>query len=116
MKNYIIQISSLFFLVVLLASNTINLHVYFHEQELSHCQDDNTNHNGDENEEETPCDICLIAFNLTNLDYNNTPVFSFKKLTKTQQIPENKIFGYVETLHKQSYLNKNRNKAPPYLA
>jgi len=115
MKHYLVKISSFFFLVLLLASNITSLHIYFHEQELSHCLNDD-NHNNDENEEEAPCDICLVAFNLTNLDYNNSLEFSFKSFIQIQQIPEKILLGYVETLHKQRYFNKNKNKAPPYLA
>ncbi len=111
MKLHLIKISTIFFLTILLASNVINLHIYFHDdiQELSHC-------NNDENEEEAPCDICHIAFNLNNLDYNNSLQFSFKSLNQTQPLTQNKVSGYVEILQKQLYLNKNRNKAPPHLA
>lgn len=110
MKRFLAKILSIFFLTILLASNMLSLHVYFHDeiQELNHCQNDH------DNEEEAPCDTCILAFNLTNLDYNNNPEFSFENLTLIQQVLQKKQLGYVETLHKRLCLSSNKNKAPPY--
>ncbi len=112
MKSLFVKISSLFFLVVLLCSNVTNLHVYFHEHETSDCQN---YENGNENEESTPCDICLLAFNLNNLDYNNSLEFSYEIATITKQPTQKEVLSYSNLLHKTLYLNKNRNKAPPTL-
>lgn len=112
MKTGFIKIASIFFLTVLLASNVVNLHVYFHEQakELGHLQND-----GNDSNSEIPCDLCYISINLNNLDFDNTPEFSFKVSTLIQHVPAENIFGNVELFYKQLYLNNNRNKAPPYL-
>ncbi len=112
MKGLLVKISSIFFLVVLLCSNVTNLHVYFHEHETSDCQNYD---NGDEGEEKAPCDICSLAFNLNNLDYNNSLEFSYESSTITEQPTQKKVISYNNLPHKALYLNKNRNKAPPTL-
>ncbi len=113
MKHFFIKISSLFFLTLLLSSNIVNLHVYFHNQiqELEQCQ----NHDDEQHSDDVPCDLCVIAFNLNNLDFNNTSGVSFESLIPTQQHIQKKILGFVASLHNQFHFNKNRNKAPPHL-
>lgn len=89
-----------------------------HDEDSGHCtQKIEHSQNNDDNEghNEAPCDLCLIAFNLNNLDFNNTLEFSFESLNIIQQITQKKVLGYTEILQNQLYLNKNRNKAPPYL-
>lgn len=118
MKYFFVKIASIFFLTVLLASNTVNLHVYFHGEieDVSHYQNDYSDHNDDNNDKKTPCDLCLLAFNLNSLDYNNGLEFSFKSINNTEELPHKEILSYVELLHKKSYLHKLKNKAPPYLS
>ena len=117
MKTYLTKILSVFFLTILLISNIVNLHVFSHEQihELC-CHEHDLDHNEGENDEDTPCDICIIAIHLNNLDYNTTLEFSFENSNKIQHSPEKNILGYVEIFQKQLHSNKNRNKAPPLLA
>lgn len=116
MKSFFIKISALFFLSILLASNVATLHIYIHDeaQSLSHHENDLGCNDG--NDEDTPCDICVIAFNINNLNYSYTPQFSFTPKDIAVKIASKKTFGYVNILQKQLYLNKNRNKAPPQLA
>lgn len=118
MKSLLGKILSVFLLTILLTGNVFSLHIYFHGQEdleINHSENHLTDHNGCDNEEEAPCEICFIAFNLNNLDYNNTHTFAFESLTQIQQAPNKKALSFVEILQKRLYLNKNRNKAPPYI-
>lgn len=119
MKRFLVKISSIFFLAILLTSNAVSLHIYFHNQiqESGHCKNGLThcqNEDDHGNEEEAPCDTCILAFNLTNLDYNNNPELSLENSTLIQQIPQKKVLSYVEVLHKKLCLSSNKNKAPPY--
>ncbi len=109
MKRFLAKILSVFFLTILLSSNMLSLYVYFNDevQELNHCQSDH------DNKEKTPCITCILAFSLTNLNYNNNPEFSFESLTLIQQVLQKKQLVYVETLHKRLCLSSNKNKAPP---
>ncbi|TYA71523.1 hypothetical protein [Seonamhaeicola marinus] len=115
MKSYLAKISSIFFLTILLASNIVNLHVYFHHDshEYDHHQNDDSNHDSEDNKQ---CDICLVAFNLNNLEYSTTPQFSFENNNSIPHLQEQNEIVYVDSFYQKFYLNQNRNKAPPYLA
>lgn len=118
MKVFLTKISSIFFLTILLASNIVNLHIYSHDQiqDFGCHQIDDLDHNESENDKDTPCDICIIAINLHNLDYNTSLELSFENSNKIQHLPQKNTVDYVEKFQKQPYLSKNRNKAPPSLA
>ncbi|WP_299550296.1 hypothetical protein [Seonamhaeicola sp.] len=117
MKNSFIKIASIFFLTVLLASNVVNLHIYFHEQveALNNCQNNDSENHDNEEDSDIPCDLCHIAFTLNGLDYNKAPEFSIKSTVFTQQYTLKDLTVHVELLHEQPCLNNNRNKAPPSL-
>lgn len=119
MKRGLVKIAALFFLTILLASNFVNLHVYFHHdvQELDHCQGIcHSNENDEDENQDTPCELCHLAFQLNNLDYNTSLEFSFDGLTYIQHTYKKEFTCYIEQLFKEYYFNSNKNKAPPYLA
>jgi len=113
MRNTFLKILALFFLTILLTSNVLNLHIYIHEQENSHCLVDSCENNED-NKKDTPCQLCLLALNLNNLDYNNTTEFSLKNHTSIIEHNRKEILTYQELNYNQLSLNDNKNKAPPY--
>lgn len=113
MKNIFVKIASLFFLAILLSSSILNLYVYFHHQEKEHCiVDYSTNNENDE--ENSTCDLCLLTFQLNNLDHYNTPEFSYLNSTTVFTILNGKEIIYKGLFYTQILSNSNRNKAPPY--
>ncbi|BAO77493.1 hypothetical protein [Winogradskyella sp. PG-2] len=90
------------------------MHSYLHHKEV---QNHLTDSCGDDNDEdqELPCNLCLLAINLNSLDYNNSIEFSYEndlqifKLIKTYNVSGN------DYLTDQQFYNRNRNKAPPAL-
>jgi len=112
MKENFIKILSLFFLTILLTSNILNLHVYAHQQDDNTCITKSCENENDE--KDVPCELCLLALNLNDLDYNNTSEFLSKDLTTTAQYLKEEVLTSQEFYFEQIALNKNRNKAPPY--
>ncbi|GAA4230673.1 hypothetical protein GCM10022291_01390 [Postechiella marina] len=118
MKLYLLKISSILFLTIILLSKVVNLHAYSHNQaqELSHCQNNDLDNDHNQNKEGVPCDLCLLVINLNNLDYNNSLEFSFKSTPITEIDIKENVLNYINLIPQKSYLNKQKNKAPPYTA
>ncbi|WP_299367156.1 hypothetical protein [Winogradskyella sp.] len=113
MKNIFIKIIALFFLSILLTSNVLNLHVYLHEHEQHQCfADSDENH---EDEENTPCELCLLVLNLNSLDYNNSLEFSYKSDIPLINNFRKDHLVYQKLNYDQLFSEHHRNKAPPHL-
>lgn len=114
MKNKFLKITALFFLTILLSSNVLNVHTYLHQKEVQNHLTDSCGDNNDE-EQELPCNLCHLAFQLNSLDYNNSLEFSYEnnlqvfQLVKTENISDNNV------LAEQQFYKHIRNKAPPAL-
>ena len=112
MKNTFAKILSLFFLTIILASHTLNLHVYSHQDDETHSSID-TEHNSDDKENST-CDLCLLVTNLNDLDYTNTLEYTYNNKGVTLPFINQKGFNYCNPNHTSLFLSFNNNKAPPY--
>ena len=112
MKNVFFKITALFFLSILLASSVLNLHVYFHDHEHDHYVGNFDEHH-DEDEDDAPCELCLLVLNLNNLDYNNTLEFSYESDTQIITYNRKEVLNYSKSHYNQLFSDHNRNKAPP---
>ncbi len=107
------KLISLFFLTILLSSNVLNVHAYLHQEE-NQCITDSCQNSENENEEEAPCDLCLLAISFNNLDYHNTTAFSFENSVPIIEHNREKALIYQELNCDLLALSSNRNKAPPH--
>ena len=114
MKNILVKIIALFFLSILLTSSVLNLHVFFHEQDQHHCLATSEDHHDDE-DEDTPCDLCLLVLNLNNLDYNNSLEFSYENNIQLINNFRAHSLVYQNQNYDQFFSENQRNKAPPHL-
>jgi len=114
MKNKFLKIIALFFLTILLSNNVLNVHTYLHQKEV---QNHLTNSCGDNNDEEQelPCDLCHLALQLNNLDYNNSLEFSYENDIQVFQLVKIDNNSGKNSLSEQQFYNRKRNKAPPTL-
>lgn len=113
MKNSLLKIFSLFFLTILLSSNVLNVHVYLHQQEENFqfsdgCADDDDN-------QDDPCDLCLLALNLNELDYNNSLEYSYHNDSQIIHNYNEELIIYKQSNYELFYSEYGNNKAPPYL-
>ena len=113
MKTIFLKIIALFFLTILLTSNILNLHVYLHEQEDNQELRD-TCQNEDDDQHDS-CDLCLLALQLNNLDFNNTLEFSYENLTQVINYEKVDVVTYKTPYYDQRFSHHHRNKAPPTL-
>ena len=115
MKKVFIKTIALFFLSILLTSNVLNLHVFFHDHEHDHDHyfGNLGEHHNDENN--APCDLCLLVLNLNNLDYNKGLEFSFESDNLIINNFKKDLLVYKRSYYKELFSKHNRNKAPPHL-
>ncbi|WP_299522379.1 hypothetical protein [Winogradskyella sp.] len=108
------KIIALFFLTILLTSSVLNLHIFFHDHDHDHYFGNLGDHHKEQ--KDTPCELCLLVLNFSDLDYNNSLEFSYES---DIQIINN--FRKDLLIHKKLYYNQlfsehNKNKAPPHLS
>ena len=112
MNKIYLKIIALFFLSILLTSNILNLHVFFNDHD-THCLTQYSEY--DEENEDTPCELCVLVLNLNNLDYNNSATFSFESDTQIIAYHRKEVSTYKAVYRDRLFSDHNRNKAPPYL-
>mgnify|MGYP001803566051 CR=1 FL=1 len=113
MKEAIIKIGLLFFLITLLISNVINLHIYFHHEDDCHSSIDFCHSDGD-NEDDSSCDLCILAVNLNNLNYKNVSFIFIDDNNILLADYSEKNFSYQELDFNRLFKYRSKNKAPPY--
>ena len=113
MNHTFYKIASYFFLSILLLSNVANIHVYSHHQDES-LYSDSCQNDSDDNNTDDPCELCLLALNLNNLDYHFFIRFSIEDNIQIAEYNKDSLATYQELGYSQLALNSNRNKAPPY--
>ncbi|WP_431157674.1 hypothetical protein [Winogradskyella poriferorum] len=112
MRKNFIKFIALFFLSLLLTSNTIGLHVYLHHENSDQTTSNTQDH---DNDQEIPCEICLIAINLNSLDYDNSFEYKFVGLSNDDTFNKKDVIGYYDSFYNPILSFSRRNKAPPYL-
>jgi len=105
-------------LLILLTSNIAGLHFYIseHHHHDNHClvSHDQNKHDNDSPDEE-PCQLCLLTFNLSHLDFYSSNHISFEANNIDISIIKKEISESSNIFYKHYFSKANRNKAPPAL-
>lgn len=109
------KIITFLLLSILLTSNSIGLHFYIvdhtnQHDNIDHCQDNDNNPTDDEH-----CDLCLLTYNLSHLNFHSPSPIAFKVNEIHTPLTKNKILGFSNLQYKHYLFKANRNKAPPSL-
>ena len=113
--NIIKKIITFLLLGILLTSNSIGIHFYTADHtdkcNISHCKNEDSNSTDDET-----CNICLLAFNLSQLNFQSPLPISIEYTSNNIFLTKHKIFDSSNLSYKNYVFIANRNKAPPFLA
>jgi len=113
------KIITFLLLSILLSSSITGLHFYIvdHDEHHNHCchhDHDDDSKDGD-SKDDAPCNLCLLTFNLSNLNFHSPNPISFEINRLDIQLIKNEILTSFDIFYNHYTFRANRNKAPPAL-